>query len=60
MLMSLSQLEPVEGGIHTHFTSYVHTDPKGLVPPFVVNAFLTRGADHLRGMTQYIETKLQS
>ncbi|CAM6085219.1 unnamed protein product [Calypogeia fissa] len=60
MLISMSQLEPVEGGIHTNFTSYVHTDPRGLLPPFVVNAFLTRGADHLRGMRNFVETKLQS
>ncbi|KAG6552187.1 hypothetical protein Mapa_006035 [Marchantia paleacea] len=60
MFMSLSLLEPVDDGIHTHFTSIVHSDPRGLLPPFVFNAFLTRGADHLRGMAKFIEAKLQS
>ncbi|KAL3699481.1 hypothetical protein R1sor_017503 [Riccia sorocarpa] len=60
MLISLSVLEPVDDGIHTHFTSIVHSDPKGLLPPFVINAFLSRGTDHLRGMAKFIEAKLQS
>ncbi|KAL2609252.1 hypothetical protein R1flu_027825 [Riccia fluitans] len=60
MHISLSLLEPVDDGIYTHFTSIVHSDPKGLLPPFVINAFLSRGSDHLRGMAKFIEAKLQS
>lgn len=57
IIFSMTSLEAINEGKHTRMTSLVHSDPKGLLPPFVVNAFLSRGADHLRGMCDYIESR---
>jgi hypothetical protein len=32
-------LEPIHDGAHTKLTVEIHADPKGLLPPFVVNFF---------------------
>jgi hypothetical protein len=56
MSISITQIEPIENGDSTRFVSTVHMDPRGLLPPFLVNLLLGRGADHLRGMAKYIES----
>jgi hypothetical protein len=56
MSISITQIEPIEDGGSTRFVSTVHMDPRGLLPPFLVNLLLGRGADHLRGMAKYIES----
>eukprot|EP00897_Mesotaenium_endlicherianum_P009455 jgi/Mesen1/8538/ME000484S07921 len=54
--ISMTMLSESEDGTCTHFTSIVHTDPRGLLPPVLVNRFLSRGVDHLYGMAKYVET----
>lgn len=39
----------------TTITTYVHTDPRGLIPPFVVNQTITRAADQIADMRAYME-----
>lgn len=55
MAISITQIEPIEDGKSTRFVSTVHMDPRGLLPPLLVNLLLGRGADHLRGMARYVE-----
>eukprot|EP00053_Salpingoeca_punica_P026911 m.22237 g.22237 ORF g.22237 m.22237 type:complete len:314 (+) comp9173_c0_seq1:90-1031(+) len=46
--------EEIDGQKHTRITSILHTDPKGLIPPFVVNQGLARGCDQIRDMVKFI------
>lgn len=55
-IISINVLEEIDEGNATRLTTLVHSDPRGLLPPMLVNGFLSRGADHLRGMADYVES----
>ncbi|EGD72183.1 hypothetical protein PTSG_00206 [Salpingoeca rosetta] len=47
-----------EDGSHiTTVTSIQHTDPRGMIPPKLVNATISRAGDQLRTMIKYMETE---
>lgn len=48
------RIEP-DGTVVTNVTSYQHTDPRGMIPPKLVNATITRAADQLRGLIKMME-----
>ena len=44
-----------DGTVVTNVTSFQHTDPRGMIPPKLVNATIARAADQLRVMIKYME-----
>lgn len=56
--VSVTVFEPAEGG-QTRMTSIQHSDPRGKVPPNVVNQMLVRGKEQLKTMRQVMVEKLK-
>ena len=44
----------MDGESHTELTSILHTDPKGLIPPFLINQMVTRGCDNIADMVKFM------
>eukprot|EP00049_Salpingoeca_infusionum_P006530 m.108337 g.108337 ORF g.108337 m.108337 type:complete len:343 (-) comp13344_c0_seq1:32-1060(-) len=51
-----AETESEDGASVTTMTSMFHTDPRGMIPPSLVNSTITRVSSQLRDMIKYMES----